>query len=113
MFQANTRPVKFTNYEGLAYLGEYHLAWAACLGNEGIYNLLLEHGANPDAQDSFGNSVLHMVVVSNNMVWVSTVDNNSNNLKQELLPFSSRACSATPSATLSSPPALPSRTTLS
>ncbi len=72
LFQANTRPVKFTNYEGLAYLGEYHLAWAACLGNEGIYNLLLEHGANPDAQDSFGNSVLHMVVVSNNMVWVST-----------------------------------------
>ncbi len=61
------RPKKETNYEGLAYLGEYHLAWAACTDNETIYNLLLEKGANPDAQDIFGNMVLHMVVVTNRM----------------------------------------------
>ena len=39
-----------TNYEGLAYLGGYALAWAACLNNETIYNLLLEKGACPDSQ---------------------------------------------------------------
>ncbi|CAK1543560.1 unnamed protein product [Leptosia nina] len=52
-----------TNYEGLAYLGEYPLAWAACCANEAVYNLLLDSDADPDAQDSFGNMILHMVVV--------------------------------------------------
>ncbi|CAG9792617.1 unnamed protein product [Diatraea saccharalis] len=52
-----------TNYEGLAYLGEYPLAWAACCANEAVYNLLLDCGAHPDKQDSFGNMILHMVVV--------------------------------------------------
>ena len=28
--QANSKPKKKTNYEGLLYMGEYHLAWAAC-----------------------------------------------------------------------------------
>lgn len=63
--QAHDHPKAETNYEGLAYLGEYHLAWAACQANETIYNLLLEKGADPDAQDRFGNTVLHMVVVTN------------------------------------------------
>jgi transient receptor potential cation channel subfamily V protein 6 len=44
--QSNT-PAKETNYEGLAYLGEYPLAWSACVNNESVYNLLLEHGAEP------------------------------------------------------------------
>ena len=61
--QATSRPSKRTNYEGLAYLGEYHLAWAACYSNESIYNACIEKGGDPDAQDSFGNTVLHMVVV--------------------------------------------------
>ncbi|XP_059055695.1 uncharacterized protein LOC131849606 [Achroia grisella] len=56
-------PARVTNYEGLAYLGEYPLAWAACCANEAVYNLLLDSGAEPDAQDSFGNMILHMVVV--------------------------------------------------
>ncbi|XP_050533722.1 transient receptor potential cation channel subfamily V member 5 isoform X2 [Daktulosphaira vitifoliae] len=54
---------KHTDYEGLAYLGEFPLAWAACCGNQTVYNLLIDTGANPDAQDSFGNMILHMVVV--------------------------------------------------
>ncbi|XP_060880261.1 transient receptor potential cation channel subfamily V member 5 [Metopolophium dirhodum] len=54
---------KHTDYEGLAYLGELPLAWAACCGNQTVYNLLIDAGANPDAQDSFGNMILHMVVV--------------------------------------------------
>ena len=101
--QQHDRPSKTTNYEGLAYLGGYALAWAACLGNETIYNILLEKvwayndtfhcamnsflqcihvqniniitailmyfkGADPDAEDGFGNTVLHMVVVTNQMV---------------------------------------------
>lgn len=65
--QQHDRPTKVTNFEGLAYLGEYALAWAACNSNEGIYNLLLTKGADPDAPDRFGNTVLHMVVVQNQM----------------------------------------------
>ncbi|KAJ8301067.1 hypothetical protein KUTeg_020054 [Tegillarca granosa] len=53
-----------TNYEGFAYYGEYPLAFAACTGNQDIYDYLIEHNANPDLQDSFGNTVLHMVVIS-------------------------------------------------
>ncbi|KPJ00835.1 Transient receptor potential cation channel subfamily V member 6 [Papilio xuthus] len=56
-------PSRHSNYEGLAYLGEYPLAWAACCANEAVYNLLLDSGADPDSQDSFGNMILHMVVV--------------------------------------------------
>ncbi|XP_011501186.1 PREDICTED: uncharacterized protein LOC105364854 [Ceratosolen solmsi marchali] len=56
-------PAKYTDYEGLAYLGEYPLAWAACCANESVYNLLLDFGAHPDEQDTFGNMILHMVVV--------------------------------------------------
>ena len=36
--------------KGLAYLGEYPLAWAACLCNETIYNILIDEGASPDDQ---------------------------------------------------------------
>ncbi|XP_063833518.1 uncharacterized protein LOC135082656 [Ostrinia nubilalis] len=61
--QQRVPPTRQTNYEGLAYLGEYPLAWAACCANEAVYNLLLDSGADPDAQDSFGNMILHMVVV--------------------------------------------------
>lgn len=57
-----------TDYEGLAYLGEYPLAWAACLGNETVYNKLIDYGADPNMQDSFGNMILHMVVVCNQLV---------------------------------------------
>lgn len=42
MDQQHDRPTKVTNYSGLCYLGGYAHAWAACLSNEGIYNLLLE-----------------------------------------------------------------------
>jgi len=61
--QQTNKPAKNTNYEGLSYLGEYPLAWAACLCNETVYNLLVEEGADPDAQDTYGNTVLHMVVI--------------------------------------------------
>lgn len=62
------RPPNSTDYEGLAYLGEYPLAWSACCNNEGVYNLLIDSDADPDLQDTFGNSVLHMVVVHDQLV---------------------------------------------
>ncbi|KAF5290002.1 hypothetical protein FQR65_LT11668 [Abscondita terminalis] len=61
--QQRARRAKHTDYEGLAYLGEYPLAWAACCANESVYNLLLDNGAHPDLRDNFGNMILHMVVV--------------------------------------------------
>ncbi|XP_026467661.1 uncharacterized protein LOC113371242 [Ctenocephalides felis] len=61
--QQQIRRCKYTDYEGLAYLGEYPLAWAACCANESVYNMLLDNGADPDLCDTFGNTVLHMVVV--------------------------------------------------
>lgn len=66
--QQKPKPAKHTDYEGLAYLGEYPLAWAACCANESVYNLLLDNGANPDFQDNFGNMILHMVVVCDKLV---------------------------------------------
>lgn len=61
--QQKEKPAKNTDYEGLAYMGEYPLSWAACCANESVYNLLMDYGADPDMQDSFGNMILHMVVV--------------------------------------------------
>ncbi|XP_035225616.1 transient receptor potential cation channel subfamily V member 5-like [Stegodyphus dumicola] len=52
-----------TNFEGLSYFGEYPLAWAACFDDESSYNLLLKHGADPNLQDTFGNSILHVLVI--------------------------------------------------
>lgn len=68
--QQSNNPAKSTDYEGLAYLGEYPLAWSACCANESVYNLLLDNGADPDAQDSFGNMILHMVVVCDKLVGI-------------------------------------------
>ena len=44
------------------------LSWAACCGNESVYNLLIDLGADPNATDFFGNMILHMVVVCDKLV---------------------------------------------
>lgn len=49
---------------GYAYYGEYPLAFAACFGNKDIYDLLIKYGADPDLQDMFGNTCLHMCVIN-------------------------------------------------
>ena len=51
-----------------AYWGEYPLSFAACLGSQDCYKLLLAKGANPNKQDSNGNSTLHMTVIANRKV---------------------------------------------
>ena len=63
---------------GYAYYGEYPLSFAACFGYEDIYDYLINHGADPNRQDSFGNNVLHMMVVVNQTV--------------RMCPAQSRAC---------------------
>ncbi|XP_046383635.1 uncharacterized protein LOC124154144 isoform X2 [Ischnura elegans] len=52
-----------TNYDGYVYWGEYPLSFAACLGQEECYRLMLARGADPDAQDTNGNTALHMLVI--------------------------------------------------
>jgi len=54
-----------TNYDGYCYWGEYPLSFAASLGLSDCYRLLLAKGADPDRQDSNGNSTLHICVIAN------------------------------------------------
>lgn len=56
-----------TNYEGYVYWGEYPLSFAACLGQEECYRLMLARGADPDKQDTNGNTVLHMLLIYQKM----------------------------------------------
>ncbi len=60
-----------TNFKGTACYGEYPLAFAASLGFVKMYDYLIKQSmkkpsfgkVNPDAQDSFGNTVLHWCVI--------------------------------------------------
>lgn len=52
-----------TNYDGYVYWGEYPLSFAACLSQEECFRLVLARGADPDLQDTNGNTVLHMLVI--------------------------------------------------
>lgn len=54
-----------TNYDGYAYYGEYPASFAACFENKEMYNYLIRKGADPNKQDSFGNTVLHLCVIHN------------------------------------------------
>ncbi|CAI4222149.1 unnamed protein product [Auanema sp. JU1783] len=56
-----------TNYTGTMYFGEYPLSFAACMNQPDCYRLLLAKKANPNAQDTNGNTVLHMCVIHENM----------------------------------------------
>ncbi|CAF1123494.1 unnamed protein product [Adineta ricciae] len=53
--------------ESHAYYGEYPLAFAAAFGHIEIYDYLIEHGADPNMQDTYGNTVLHMLVIRDEM----------------------------------------------
>ncbi|GFV98698.1 transient receptor potential cation channel subfamily V member 5 [Trichonephila clavipes] len=62
-----------TDYKGYVYWGEYPLPFAACLGQEECYRLLLAKGADPDLQDTNGNTVLHILVIQNKLVYITYV----------------------------------------
>ncbi|KIH62823.1 ankyrin repeat protein [Ancylostoma duodenale] len=59
-------PLK-TAYTGHMYFGEYPLSFAACMNHPDVYRLLIAFKANPNAQDTNGNTVLHMCVIHENM----------------------------------------------
>jgi ankyrin repeat protein len=42
--------IEQSKYEGLAYYGEYPLAFASCFANKEIYDYLIEKGADPNLQ---------------------------------------------------------------
>ncbi|CAF0724642.1 unnamed protein product [Brachionus calyciflorus] len=56
-----------TNYHGYSYFGEYPLSFAAVLNQEECVRILIANGADPNRQDSNGNTVLHMLVINNNL----------------------------------------------
>ncbi|KAK0396408.1 hypothetical protein QR680_001707 [Steinernema hermaphroditum] len=58
-------PVK-TNYSGHLYWGEYPLSFAACLSQADCFRMLVAYGANPNDQDTNGNTVLHICTIREN-----------------------------------------------
>jgi len=54
-----------TNYDGYAYYGEYPASFAACFDDKEMYDYLIRKGADPNKQDTFGNTVLHLCVIHN------------------------------------------------
>ena len=58
-----------TNYMGNAYFGGFPLSFAAILNQHEIVRLLIAMGADVNKQDFNGNTVLHMLVINDNLVF--------------------------------------------
>lgn len=61
-------PICIVIVRSYVYWGEYPLSFAACLGQEESYRLMLARGADPNNQDTNGNTVLHMLVIYEKIV---------------------------------------------
>lgn len=87
-WQSNEFSLLDTNYDGYCYWGEYALSFAASLGLADCYKLLLAKGADPNRQDSNGNSTLHICVIANRIDMFDLCYSNGANLnatnKQQL-----------------------------
>lgn len=60
---------EISDYNSLCYLGEYPLAWAVSYDDKMTYNLLIQYGADPNSSDSFGNMILHIIVIKERLNW--------------------------------------------
>jgi transient receptor potential cation channel subfamily V protein 5 len=66
-----------TNYVGLSYFGEYPLSFAAVTNQVDCVRMLIVSGADPNKQDSNGNTVLHMLVINDNLVCFACLKKNA------------------------------------
>jgi transient receptor potential cation channel subfamily V protein 5 len=57
-----------TSYIGHSYFGEYPLSFAAVTNQEDCVRMLIARGADPNKQDSNGNTVLHLLIIHDNLV---------------------------------------------
>ncbi|CEF70898.1 Nanchung [Strongyloides ratti] len=57
---------RHTRYTGHLYWGEYPLSFAACLSQEECIRMLVVYGADPNWQDTNGNTVLHICAIRGN-----------------------------------------------
>lgn len=48
---------------GQCYYGEYVLSFAACRGHKTLVDMFLDLGCSPNQRDSYGNTVMHLLVV--------------------------------------------------
>ncbi|GMR60506.1 hypothetical protein PMAYCL1PPCAC_30701, partial [Pristionchus mayeri] len=84
-------PVERTNYTGTMYFGEYPLSFAACMNHHDCVRLLYVYKANINAQDTNGNTVLHMCVIHENLEMLRLIIELGANIriqnKQKLTPL--------------------------
>ena len=66
--KVTSKLIQQSQYESLAYYGEYPLALAACFSNKEVYDYLIDQGGDPNLQDTNGNTVLHVLVINNRIV---------------------------------------------
>uniref|UniRef100_A0A1I7U767 ANK_REP_REGION domain-containing protein n=1 Tax=Caenorhabditis tropicalis TaxID=1561998 RepID=A0A1I7U767_9PELO len=92
---------KNTNYTGRKtqniislrsmYFGEYPLSFAVCMGHHDLFRMLLAKKANLNAQDTNGNTALHLCVIHDKMDMLDAVLDAGGNVrianKQNLTPL--------------------------